>query len=220
MSCPLIVLDIDDTLYLERDYVRSGFSAVADYVRQNHGVHGFFEKAWAAFDSGVRRTILTDLVGEDPALAEIPGLGDRLVQVYRQHSPQITLLPDAERFLNHWVAKATLAVVTDGPVSSQRAKIEALGLSRWVTHLVVTEEYGPEWRKPSLKAFRLLQDLAGCESADCVYLADNPHKDFQGPLALGWKVVRIVRDGGLHSGEVVHFAENVPAVGDLMAWEM
>ena len=47
-----VAFDVDDTLYLERDYVRSGFRAVAERVRRDHGLEGFFEGAWDAFSSG------------------------------------------------------------------------------------------------------------------------------------------------------------------------
>jgi putative hydrolase of the HAD superfamily len=31
-----------------------------------------------------------------------------------------------------------------------------------------------------------------------MYIADNPAKDFIAPFDLGWKTVRIKREGGLH----------------------
>ena len=55
-----VMLDVDDTLYLERDYVRSGFEAVAEWCRDEWGVADVGERAWALFLGGRRRTTLTD----------------------------------------------------------------------------------------------------------------------------------------------------------------
>jgi len=44
-----IVLDLDDTLYLERDYVRSGFKAVDQWLRMHKSFNDFYEEAWRLF---------------------------------------------------------------------------------------------------------------------------------------------------------------------------
>ena len=56
----LVVLDIDDTLYLERDYARSGFTAIGDWARAELGVDDLGERAWAAFEAGTRGTIFDE----------------------------------------------------------------------------------------------------------------------------------------------------------------
>jgi len=50
----VVVLDMDDTLFLERDYVLSGFAAVDAVVAKEHGLKGFSESAWRLFCAGVR----------------------------------------------------------------------------------------------------------------------------------------------------------------------
>ena len=197
MSRPLVVLDVDDTLYLERDYVRSGFVAVGDYVKKTYGVEGVFELAWGAFLRGQRGHIFDSIVEADARLGAQEITGD-LVRVYRTHRPEIALLPDAERFLQRHSSVSHIAVVTDGPAESQRRKVDALGLSRWVTEVVITSERGPGWAKPAVRSFEYLQNLFDSEPRDCVYFGDNPTKDFAGPKYLGWHTVRVRRPGGLH----------------------
>ena len=46
------VFDVDDTLYLERDYVRSGFHAVATWAEETLDVTGVFDTAWGLFLAG------------------------------------------------------------------------------------------------------------------------------------------------------------------------
>jgi hypothetical protein len=50
----VIVLDIDDTLYLERDYIRSGLSAVSEWATDELGLSGLFDHAWSEFERGHR----------------------------------------------------------------------------------------------------------------------------------------------------------------------
>ena len=194
-SKPLVVLDVDDTLYLERDYVRSGFNAVGEHLEREYGVEGFATEAWALFSDGVRGNTF------DRALARLGFRGadvEELVEVYRQHKPAISLQSDACAFMEAVGGHVHLAVVTDGPINSQRNKIEALCLERWISELVVTGERGAEWHKPSPLAFKYLQEHFRRDPDQCVYIADNPTKDFQGPLGLGWRVIRVNRPGALH----------------------
>lgn len=197
MSPPLVVLDVDDTLYLERDYVRSGFAAVSDYVKHAYAVEGVFELAWEAFLSGKRGQIFDSIVEADARLGGRKTVPE-LVRVYRDHQPDIALLPDAERFIERQAGAAHLAVVTDGPAESQRRKVAALGLARWVSEIVITSERGAGWAKPEVRSFEYLQGLFDVKPRECVYFGDNPTKDFAGAKLIGWQTVRVRRPGGLH----------------------
>jgi putative hydrolase of the HAD superfamily len=213
VAVSLVVLDVDDTLYLERDYVRSGFIAVAKVLLQEYGIENFQEEAWAAFLRGQRGdifdTALRRLRGETPkSIVEV------CVNVYRTHTPDIALLPDARSFVTWCGSRFSTAIVTDGPKSSQRAKVVALGLKSRVDRIVVTDEMGSGWAKPSARAFRLLEDEFGFSGTECVYLGDNPVKDFDGPRELGWNTVRVRRRNGLH--ENVLSDRDAPAVIESM----
>lgn len=195
-----ITFDIDDTLYLERDYVRSGFEAVGAAIREDLKINGFAEHAWALFESGVRGDIF-DRTLNAFEIVESPTLIARLVTIYREHSPSIGLLPDVANVLTSLRESHSVAVVSDGPLSSQSAKVAALALERWTDNIVLTAGLGPGFGKPHPRAFELVQRRTGTEHARCVYVADNPRKDFAGPHELGWRTVRIRRPGGLHEAE-------------------
>ncbi|HET6775384.1 MAG TPA: glycosyltransferase, partial [Acidimicrobiales bacterium] len=204
----LVVLDIDDTLYLERDYVRSGFDAVGAWARAELGVDDLGERAWAAFEAGVRRTIFDEALA-GCGIEVTNGVVPRLVEVYRAHSPTIDMLPDARAWLDALSPHVTLAVVTDGPLASQQAKAEALMLTRWADLVVFTESLGPGRGKPHPAAFEQLERELGLSGERCAYVADNPAKDFVAPHRLGWRTVRVRRPGGLHA--------EVPSGGDVDA---
>lgn len=195
-----IVLDIDDTLYLERDYVRSGFTAIDRWARHELGIEGFGAQAWAKFEAGTRDTIFDDVLvacGRRPDDAVVT----QLVARYRTHAPDITLEPDAHEALERWTqGNISLAAITDGPQTSQEAKARALDLGRWVAPLIYTSKLGTGMGKPHPAAFELVQESLGVDGKRCVYIADNPAKDFGGPKSLGWRTVRVRRAGSLHVG--------------------
>jgi len=192
-----VAFDVDDTLYLERDYVRSGFSAVGSLARQHFGVEDFAARAWAHFVDGVRGSIFDHVfadLGIDLVAADLAAL----VDCYRTHEPAISLAADARDCLQQMHGRMPLAVITDGPAASQHAKVRALGLSNWMRTVVATADLGPALGKPDPAAFALVEDRCAVPGAACSYVADNPHKDFAGAKGRGWTTVRVRRAGGLH----------------------
>ena len=188
-----VVLDVDDTLYLERSYVRSGFEAVGRWLAEQTGIEGFGAVAWQLFLDGLRGTTIGDAldrVGADGSL-----LGPAVEQ-YRTHRPDIELLPDAAAWLAALPAHVPVAVVTDGPRASQHAKCEALGLVQRADRVVVTQDFGTS--KPDPRVFEAAVEGWGIAPERLVYVADNPHKDFLGPAELGWRSVRVRRPDSLH----------------------
>jgi putative hydrolase of the HAD superfamily len=196
----VVVFDIDDTLYLERDYVRSGFRAVGAWARRSLGVPDLADRAWAAFETGVRATIFdTALAGA--GVEPTPELIRRLVSCYRDHQPNIALLGDARACLDQLDrdgGQRAVGVITDGPLASQSAKARSLGLATWSQTVIFTEALGRGFGKPHPRAFRLVEQRLGVSGERCVYIADNPAKDFAGPRRLGWQTIRVRRPRGLH----------------------
>lgn len=192
-----VTFDIDDTLYLERSYVRSGFRALDEPVLSMLGVREFSDRAWSAFERGVRGRIF-DVALTECGVQPDPAVISELVGLYRRHVPAIELLADARACIVQLAgAGVAMAAVSDGPLESQRAKAEALGLSRWMAPVVLTAALGPGFGKPHPRGFELVA-AEQCGAASHVYVADNPHKDFAGPRQLGWRTVRIRRPLSLH----------------------
>lgn len=193
----VIVLDLDDTLYLEETYVRSGIAWVSNWLEHEIGLRGFQAEAEALRGMGVRdhlfdRTLMELGIEPQPELVAI------LVDKYRSHPPTIMLAVDAEAFLSgkHGFS---FALVTDGYAVAQRAKIAALGLDRFDIHPVIcTGEWGPAYSKPHLRAFEAVKATRPPGSDAFIYVADNPAKDFLGPRKLGWRTVQIDRPGAVH----------------------
>lgn len=197
MLTPGVILDLDDTLFLERDYVISGLTAVGEHVAATRGVPDFGKVAIALFEAGVRGTTF------DQALARVgieptASLVAELVGAYRRHAPAIGLLPDAARLIAG-LDDRYLGVVTDGPLDSQRAKAMAVGAPGWAELIVYTAELGPGFGKPHERAFAIHEAQTGLPGDQFTYVADNPTKDFGGPKARGWQTIRIRRPASLHA---------------------
>jgi putative hydrolase of the HAD superfamily len=193
-----IVLDIDDTLYLERDYVRSGFEAVGRWAQTELGIKEFGTLAWAAFEAGARGRIFDEVLKscKSPYDEEII---TEMVARYRDHSPDIAMAADARSALERWHGTLALAAITDGPLPSQQAKTTALQLGQWIPLVVFTATLGNGKGKPHPAAFELVQKTLAVSGERCVYVADNPSKDFVAPKQLGWRTVRVRRTLGLHA---------------------
>jgi putative hydrolase of the HAD superfamily len=192
-----LVFDLDDTLYLERDFARSGFAAAGDWLRKETGAGGLSDICWDIFCDGERTRIfdqaLTILGREpDPALIEL------LVDIYRTHEPAIALAPDAERYLSTIPNGSLTALITDGPAATQQAKIKALGLDKIIDFIVCTDALGKGFGKPHLRPFELVEKWAAASVLPLVYVADNPLKDFVTPRARGWLTVQIKRPQRVH----------------------
>ena len=82
-----------------------------------------------------------------------------------------------------------LGVVTNGQTDRQRRKIEALGLRRHLTALLISEELGIE--KPDARIFRAAAAALGVDPAECMFVGDNPEKDVLGASAVGMRAVWI-----------------------------
>ena len=125
-----VVFDIDDTLYLERDYVFSGFAAVGVWARTWLGVPDFAERCRSAHESGTRGSVFNRVLG-DCGVAPSQEVVGALVALYRAHVPEIGLCGDAREALTEVSARWPAAAITDGPAISQSRKAEALGLHRF-----------------------------------------------------------------------------------------
>lgn len=192
------MLDLDDTLFLEREYVRSGFDAVRIWAERRFGASDFSERALEHFERGCRGDIFNRVL-RDYGYTETAEDIRAMIQVYREHMPSISLLPDAEEFLLSVREHYGLAVITDGPLVCQQQKFRALGLASLVDLGVFTGAWPQGYSKPHRRAFRLVERIMGRAGTRYVYIADNPAKDFAAPRALGWGTVRVRRAGSLHA---------------------
>lgn len=182
MKNKALVVDLDDTLYAEIDFLYSAYKHIARRLAPERSEALFNELAELyhrgenAFQYLVKRYDV-DLT--------------TLLDWYRFHVPQITLFPHVKEQLNRLKSDYRFALVTDGRSVTQRNKVKALGLEPLLDFIVISEEVGSE--KPDFNNYRLVQEALQCR--DYIYIGDNPKKDFVTPNRLGWKTI-CLRDRG------------------------
>lgn len=190
-----IVFDLDDTLYLERDYVFSGFRAVASWAAKPLAIpveQGYAELV-DLFTAGVRGdTFDRWLAGH----RQPPSLVPQLVDVYRQHEPVLRPLPGIPALLASLRRQVALGLVSDGYLEVQRRKLAALGLAHYFDAIVFSDQWGREAWKPSLRPFTIVTELLAVTGSEAVYIADNPAKDFLGARQAGLHTIWLRHSGG------------------------
>lgn len=194
---PVLVFDLDDTLYPELSYVHSGFRAVAAFLGPLLGVSADTVTAALIADEAAsgRGQLFDNLLRRYGRWSK--ALVAKCLNTYRQHRPQLQLHPDAERCLARF-AGYPLYLVTDGHKEVQARKVAALHFPAPVRHAYLTNRYGRHRAKPDPHVFQLICQREGVAPGEVIYVGDNPRKDFVGIKPLGFKTVRILRGNYAH----------------------
>ena len=179
----MIAFDLDDTLYKERDFLASGRRAVTRKFAASLGLkpEELYDLMMVAADP------FDCLVERSGGTISIP----QILDTYRNHLPEIALDRSTEYVLKTLKDRGEqLAIITDGRAVTQRNKIAALGLERFVDSeaIIVSEEIGAE--KTSPLPFQILMQRFPA-AAPFTYVGDNPAKDFIHPRQLGWRTVML-----------------------------
>ena len=198
-----VVFDLDDTLYDEADYCRSGLRAVSEYLAQRPDMpaeDAFFRAFMQEFEQGDRTRIFNNAL-DKLGVEYDSGLISELIRLYREHEPDITLPEQSREILENLQKKYTLAMLTDGFLPAQKLKVRALGIEHFFRMIVYTEQLGREFWKPSPVGFRKLLEVLRVAPEAMVYVGDNRIKDFIGPKQLGIATVELLRDNAVHRCE-------------------
>jgi len=191
--CALMVLvfDLDDTLYDELTFVRSGFRAVSAFLEAelNFPTETSFQWMIERLAAG-RGTIFDDLLRTHGIYSK--RLVRKCVSVYRGHRPDIHLSEAAARCLERF-RDVPKYIVTDGNKIVQANKIKALGLTEVMKDCFITHRYGIRHAKPSPYCFLKICEQEDVPPQTVVYIADNPEKDFVGIKPLGFKTIRLMQ---------------------------
>lgn len=183
--------DLDDTLYKEIDFLRSGYRVISSLFGDLDGSLCQKMIEWRKYEMDVFGKLLT--------MHPLAGLRkEELVKIYRQHRPDIALEPGVKEFMDKIKQKkAKTALITDGRSITQRNKLSALGLDGFFDCEIISEEIGTQ--KPDIKNFLAVVCELKCK--EFVYFGDNPAKDFIAPNQLGWLTVALENDGrNIHGG--------------------
>ena len=193
-----VIFDLDDTLYNEIDYVKSGYHIVADYlsniVPETSDI--IFEKMMHLF---YKKQQVFDILLSDLHISN-PDTLSKCIYLYRTQMPNISLSDTTKKALLDLKSKGyKLGIITDGRVEGQRAKITALGLDKIMDEIIITDELGGEiFRKPNDVSFRIMKYRMNLPYAEMLYVGDNSSKDFIAPKSLGMQYYHYDNKEGLY----------------------
>jgi putative hydrolase of the HAD superfamily len=169
-----VVLDLDDTLYLEAEYQASGYRFLVNMLCLFYDLDR--DRLESLVDEG------GDVLGSLANYLGVPQSKESLLWAYRLHDPAIALTPDSRDFLAYVEGRAAgIYIVTDGRAITQRLKLSGLGISHFPA--LISEEFGAQ-EKPSFSRFLEIQEKSPTDNY--LYIGDNVAKDFLAPNKLGW----------------------------------
>ncbi len=203
-----VVFDMDDTLYSEREYIESGFKAVADELFRltkdcDCSKLDLYKFMLEAFEEGKRAI---DLAIEKCGFRD-EETKKHIISLYRNHTPELTLYPWADELIS-WLcaegglSKDMLGIITDGSPNGQHKKLTALELDDRVGHIIVTDELGgAQFRKPCDIAYRVMALRMNLDYEEIIYIGNNPTKDLKAPRELGMKTLFFDNPDCVHNFE-------------------
>jgi len=187
----IFAFDLDDTLYTEMDFVRSGYRAVARELERSSSLdadtyyNGICARRPVGFEWALEQYVCHK--GLDPQMSV-----DKMIELYRAHTPQIGLRPGAREALDAMKrAGHSLILITDGSTRHQRSKIKALGIEKYFDDILISEEVGGD--KTTDLPWSRVEERFGSPGQRFVYIGDNMSKDFYLPGMRGWRTV-MMRD--------------------------
>ncbi|GLR64422.1 HAD family hydrolase [Marinospirillum insulare] len=191
-----IIFDLDDTLYLEKDYVLSGFQAVAKHLAKHYKLDQktCYQFLAAHFAKQGRDKIFNHLYqafSQQLSHKSEANCIQELVTVYRQHQPKIILETWVYKALEELKSKGIkLGLLTDGLPLMQQNKVTALMLEKHFDQIVYSWEINQP--KPSTLGINYLLQKLGSKAQNTLMLGDNPIHDLEPALALSMPCIRLL----------------------------
>lgn len=191
----VVVFDLDDTLFPEFEYVKSGFREVAKEI-----------SAWVKKDSESIYEALVNIFKTDSIKTFNRVLEKynydysnddilRLIYTYRTHTPSIRYFDDALSTIEQLKSKdLKIGIITDGYSISQHKKLYALGAHDIFHKIVVSDDIGRNFWKPHKITYKIIKNYFDVDYSEMIYVGDNELKDFKGANDLGIETIKINRN--------------------------
>lgn len=194
MRVKVIIFDLDDTLFDEIEYVKSGFKYVSNYFSNYYNLNSnsIYDFMIKDLEINGRGKIFDNMLNFFDIYSKKKVIDS--IRLYRTHKPNI-ILPsysiDILKYLNK--KKIPMYIITDGNKIVQSNKIEALKLTKYIKKEFITHRYGIKHSKPSTYCFEKIAKLENVNFYEMLYIGDNPNKDFINIKKLGFRTIRILQ---------------------------
>ncbi len=190
-----VIFDLDDTLYNERQYVECAMLHVSEYFGEKYGldVSIVYRELMTILDEKGRGKVFDFFIEKYSITEDVANI----VRIYRQTRPHLNLYEDAkETIMTLKRNNVLLGIITDGCSEVQHHKIEGLNIIHFFDDVIVTDDYENAAKPSRLPYSMILNRYPQLNAEECIYVGDNPNKDFMGARAIGMATARIVREKG------------------------
>lgn len=188
-----LIFDLDDTLYLQKHYLDGAWDAVATAGKSQALDPDKLREALkkiAAQGSDQGKIIDRAVESIGAAKADV----QELVTAFVSHQPHE--LPLLDGVIPMLIKLRTLgvptAIVTDGSLATQRAKLVALAVESLVDAVVMSDEAGRQYRKPHPQPVLTALEKLDLPPQDVVMIGDRPTKDVASAAAAGVRAIRVM----------------------------
>ena len=97
-------------------------------------------------------------------------------------------MPGAVELLQYLKEKGyQINVISNGFKGVQERKLEAGGMNRFITHVVLSEDCGITKPRPGIYEYAM--SLCGAKPQEIVMIGDDPTTDIPGALNAGWHTI-------------------------------
>lgn len=188
----LVIFDLDNTLYAEKDYFRLVFKAFEEMTGLPRGK---LLEAYESINRGDSKDILGDCLSASHG--NTAQHKDQLFDLYKS-SPGKLLLPDESKAVLRRCADRDirLALLTNGIPAVQRNKVALLKIEPFFDKCFFARENPSGLEKPSAGAFLEVLDYFQLEAAQALMVGDHLVNDIDGASAAGLLTFHLdVNDG-------------------------
>ena len=186
-----IVFDLDDTLYPQASFKRSGFRVVAGWVAKHY-----------SFNAATILNELEDIMQQKGASYPFMfnDLVNRLnidrkdilemVAAFIEHEPTISCYSKVHETLACLRKRYKLGLLTDGRLGVQQRKIKALELAPYFDKILCSDSMGLE--KPATELYEWFERNFQMMGRELMYVGNDPSKDFFGANVRDWTTVQLL----------------------------
>ncbi|MCW3999866.1 MAG: HAD-IA family hydrolase [Candidatus Bathyarchaeota archaeon] len=191
-----VVFDLDDTLYDQYDYLKGAFRESARFLSYRLNLDEDYllrclleiSKAKGSDQGKIFDLLIHNLQVTSHAKELIDGAVDAFLSYHPAELEAYAGVHDVLESLKN--RKIKLGLLTDGRSEIQNSKLKALSLFGYFDAIVVSDDYGRENRRPAPFTYQLVLRKLESQPHECVFVADNPKKDFVTAKKMGILTVR------------------------------
>lgn len=169
--------DLDGTLYDEYSFIDQVYTAIvsdcAGLLTDPDAAGHWMRARWLEMGSSYNRIFAEAFDSFGTGGVDGASFEHRALAVFRNFNPQLSLPPRSRQLLDYLRGHYRLFLVSDGNAALQQRKFHALSLEDDFApqDRVFTGAHGPDWHKPSARAFQALS--LDCPADQAVFFGDR-----------------------------------------------